>query len=211
MDQPNDGGDASSSSPCFTNSRVVGNVWCRSPSIFVSGCCDAAEWFMVVYSWACLLCRVPARPRQDAGSHHGCRPRQRDYHRTRREQRHLGHSGWTLPTRYWKLSRGLCLLVFGENVGFFSFWDELLPFSQNFTVSRKPTKCLFISGAKLPSSQENIVIYTAETLGIAVATSVLAALVVGFVGGFLFSRRCRPDDYSDMPRFPDNQRHQLNR
>ncbi|KAK6642700.1 Semaphorin-1A [Polyplax serrata] len=66
-------------------------------------------------------------------------------------------------------------------------------------------------GAKLPSSQENMVIYTAETLGIAVATSILAALVVGFIGGFLFSRRCRSDDYTDMPRFPDNQRHQLNR
>lgn len=67
-------------------------------------------------------------------------------------------------------------------------------------------------GPKLPSaSQETLVIYTAETLGIAVATSVLAALVVGFVGGFLFSRRCRHDDYSDMPRFPDSQRHQLNR
>ncbi|XP_069678503.1 semaphorin-1A isoform X2 [Periplaneta americana] len=65
------------------------------------------------------------------------------------------------------------------------------------------------AGAKLPSSQEKLPIYTAETLSIAVATSCLAALVVGFVSGFLFSRRCRGEDYSNMP-YPD-QRHQLNR
>ncbi|XP_069678508.1 semaphorin-1A isoform X6 [Periplaneta americana] len=65
------------------------------------------------------------------------------------------------------------------------------------------------TGAKLPSSQEKLPIYTAETLSIAVATSCLAALVVGFVSGFLFSRRCRGEDYSNMP-YPD-QRHQLNR
>ncbi|XP_067003213.2 semaphorin-1A isoform X3 [Anabrus simplex] len=65
------------------------------------------------------------------------------------------------------------------------------------------------AGSKLPSSQEKLPIYTAETLSIAVATSCLAALAVGFVSGFLFSRRCRGEDYSDMP-FPD-QRHQLNR
>nr|CAD7195797.1 unnamed protein product [Timema douglasi] len=65
------------------------------------------------------------------------------------------------------------------------------------------------AGSKLPSSQEKLPIYTAETLSIAVATSCLAALAVGFVSGFLFSRRCRGDDYNDMP-YPD-QRHQLNR
>lgn len=65
------------------------------------------------------------------------------------------------------------------------------------------------AGAKLPSSQEKLPIYTAETLSIAVTTSCLAALVVGFVSGFLFSRRCRGEDYSNMP-YPD-QRHQLNR
>jgi semaphorin 6 len=47
------------------------------------------------------------------------------------------------------------------------------------------------NGSKLPSSQEKLPIYTAETLSIAVATSCPAALVVGFVSGFLFSRRCR--------------------
>lgn len=64
-------------------------------------------------------------------------------------------------------------------------------------------------GSKLPSSQEKLPIYTAETLTIAVVTSCVGALVVGFISGFLFSRRCRNEDYSDMP-FPD-QRHQLNR
>ncbi|XP_049832659.1 semaphorin-1A isoform X4 [Schistocerca gregaria] len=65
------------------------------------------------------------------------------------------------------------------------------------------------SGSKLPSSQEKLPIYTAETLTIAIVTSCLGALVVGFISGFLFSRRCRGEDYTDMP-FPD-QRHQLNR
>ncbi|XP_021930955.1 semaphorin-1A isoform X2 [Zootermopsis nevadensis] len=65
------------------------------------------------------------------------------------------------------------------------------------------------AGAKLPSSQEKVPIFSAETLSIVVATSCLAALVVGFVLGFLFSRCCRGEDYSNMP-YPD-QRHQLNR
>ncbi|XP_063238895.1 semaphorin-1A-like isoform X3 [Bacillus rossius redtenbacheri] len=64
-------------------------------------------------------------------------------------------------------------------------------------------------GPKLPSSQQKLPIYTAETLSIAVATSCLAALAVGFVSGFLFSRRCRGDQYNQMA-FND-QHHQLNR
>ncbi|XP_022207444.2 semaphorin-1A [Nilaparvata lugens] len=52
-------------------------------------------------------------------------------------------------------------------------------------------------------AQEKIVIYTADTLGMAVATSVLATLVVGFVAGYLFSRH-----YSHLPM---HTHHQLNR
>jgi semaphorin 6 len=40
-------------------------------------------------------------------------------------------------------------------------------------------------------SQQKLPMYSAETLSIAVATSCLAALVVGFVSGFLLSRCCR--------------------
>ncbi|XP_034246839.1 semaphorin-1A-like [Thrips palmi] len=65
------------------------------------------------------------------------------------------------------------------------------------------------AGSKMATSQERSPFYSVQTLGIAVALAVLAALVVGFVAGFLFSRRCRSDEYADMP-FPD-QRHQLNR
>ena len=65
------------------------------------------------------------------------------------------------------------------------------------------------AGSKMATSQERPPIYSVQTLGIAVALAVLAALFVGFVAGFLFSRRCRQDEYTDMP-FPD-QRHQLNR
>lgn len=50
------------------------------------------------------------------------------------------------------------------------------------------------------TGSEKIVIYTADTLGMAVATSVLATLVVGFVAGYLFSRHFRHDpNYSNMP------------
>lgn len=66
-----------------------------------------------------------------------------------------------------------------------------------------------VVGSKMATSQERSPFYSVQTLGIAVALAVLAALVVGFVAGFLFSRRCRSDEYADMP-FPD-QRHQLNR
>ncbi|KAK3927593.1 Semaphorin-1A [Frankliniella fusca] len=65
------------------------------------------------------------------------------------------------------------------------------------------------AGSKMAPAQIQSPFYSAQTLVIAVALAVLAALVVGFVAGFLFSRRCRSDEYADMP-FPD-QRHQLNR
>lgn len=64
-------------------------------------------------------------------------------------------------------------------------------------------------GSKMATAQIQTPFYSVQTLGIAVALAVLAALFVGFVAGFLFSRRCRSDEYADMP-FPD-QRHQLNR
>lgn len=66
-----------------------------------------------------------------------------------------------------------------------------------------------VTGSKMAPTQIQSPFYSAQTLVIAVALAVLAALVVGFVAGFLFSRRCRSDEYVDMP-FPD-QRHQLNR
>ncbi|XP_066900705.1 semaphorin-1A [Halyomorpha halys] len=49
-------------------------------------------------------------------------------------------------------------------------------------------------------TQEKIVIYTADTLGLVVTTAVLATLVVGFVAGYLCSRHFRPDNaYTNMP------------
>ncbi|XP_071446030.1 semaphorin-1A-like isoform X2 [Hetaerina americana] len=71
------------------------------------------------------------------------------------------------------------------------------------------------AGPKLHASQERLSTYTTETLAIAVATACVAALVVGFVSGFLFSRRCRAEEYSSSPNYHDmpfpDQRHQLNR
>lgn len=39
--------------------------------------------------------------------------------------------------------------------------------------------------------------YTAETLAIAVTTSIVSSLVVGFISGYIFSRRCRNDEDPD--------------
>ncbi|XP_066967257.1 semaphorin-1A-like isoform X6 [Macrobrachium rosenbergii] len=46
------------------------------------------------------------------------------------------------------------------------------------------------------ASLEGPPIYSAETLAIAVTTACVAALVIGFISGFLFSRKCRGDDYA---------------
>uniref|UniRef100_A0A1B6DFY7 Semaphorin-1A n=1 Tax=Clastoptera arizonana TaxID=38151 RepID=A0A1B6DFY7_9HEMI len=66
--------------------------------------------------------------------------------------------------------------------------------------SCNPSICNEIEDNIIPGAHEKIMIYTADTLGMAVATSVLATLVVGFVAGFLFSRHFRQDsNYSNMP------------
>ncbi|KAF2352733.1 Sema domain [Trinorchestia longiramus] len=46
------------------------------------------------------------------------------------------------------------------------------------------------------ATTEGAPIYSAETLAIAVTTACVAALVIGFISGFLFSRKCRGDEYS---------------
>lgn len=49
-------------------------------------------------------------------------------------------------------------------------------------------------------AKEKIVIYTADTLGIVVSSSVVATLIVGFVAGYFCSRRFRPENaYTNMP------------
>lgn len=59
-----------------------------------------------------------------------------------------------------------------------------------------------LSGPVVGASLGGPLIYSAETLAIAVTTACVAALVIGFISGFLFSRKCRGDDYppfSDTP------------
>ncbi|XP_068228414.1 semaphorin-1A-like isoform X3 [Palaemon carinicauda] len=53
-----------------------------------------------------------------------------------------------------------------------------------------------ITGPVVGASLEGPPIYSAETLAIAVTTACVAALVIGFISGFLFSRKCRGDDYA---------------
>ncbi|KAK7073998.1 receptor activity protein [Halocaridina rubra] len=52
-----------------------------------------------------------------------------------------------------------------------------------------------VTGPVVGASLEGPPIYSAETLAIAVTTACVAALVIGFISGFLFSRKCRGDDY----------------
>ncbi|KAL1422103.1 hypothetical protein MTO96_003910 [Rhipicephalus appendiculatus] len=53
--------------------------------------------------------------------------------------------------------------------------------------------------------------YTAETLAIAVTTSIVASLVVGFISGYIFSRRCRSDEEAEETCPPDDYSRYLDR
>ncbi|XP_077514671.1 semaphorin 1a isoform X2 [Amblyomma americanum] len=53
--------------------------------------------------------------------------------------------------------------------------------------------------------------YTAETLAIAVTTSIVSSLVVGFISGYIFSRRCRSDDEAEETCPPDDYSRYLDR
>ncbi|XP_014247220.1 semaphorin-1A-like [Cimex lectularius] len=65
-----------------------------------------------------------------------------------------------------------------------------------------PSPCAGENGI---GGQEKIVIYTADTLGMVVTTSVLATLVIGFVAGYFCSRHFRPDNaYTNMPLHQHN-------
>ncbi|GIY24371.1 semaphorin-1A, partial [Caerostris extrusa] len=44
------------------------------------------------------------------------------------------------------------------------------------------------------SARDYHLIYTAETLAIAVTSSIVSSLVVGFISGYIFSRRCRNEE-----------------
>lgn len=44
------------------------------------------------------------------------------------------------------------------------------------------------------ASRDYHLIYTAETLAIAVTSSIVSSLVVGFISGYIFSRRCRNEE-----------------
>lgn len=53
------------------------------------------------------------------------------------------------------------------------------------------------------ASRDYHLIYTAETLAIAVTSSIVSSLVVGFISGYIFSRRCRTEEaespYDEAP------------
>ncbi|OQR69481.1 semaphorin-1A-like [Tropilaelaps mercedesae] len=59
------------------------------------------------------------------------------------------------------------------------------------------TNVVRTSGPLFPPSSE----YSAETLAIAVTTSIVTALVVGFISGYIFARRCKND--IDMDSVPE--------
>jgi len=55
---------------------------------------------------------------------------------------------------------------------------------------------LWLTGPKVGASQSVQGDYSAETFTIAVVVACFASLVVGFLGGLMFSRRCKLEDYS---------------
>ncbi|KAL7639028.1 UNVERIFIED_CONTAM: hypothetical protein RMT77_010562 [Armadillidium vulgare] len=59
-----------------------------------------------------------------------------------------------------------------------------------------------VTGPVVGASLGGPLIYSAETLAIAVTTACVAALVIGFISGFLFSRKCRGDDYPAFSETP---------
>jgi hypothetical protein len=77
--------------------------------------------------------------------------------------------------------------------------DSILYFdnsSSNFRDNSRNKLNLFkfISGPKVGASQSSFGIYTAETFTIAVVVSCFASLIVGFLSGLMFSRRCKMGD-----------------
>ncbi|CAN8011334.1 unnamed protein product, partial [Ixodes pacificus] len=72
-----------------------------------------------------------------------------------------------------------------------------------------------VAGASLHGAQggpsASSQFYTAETLAIAVTTSIVSSLVVGFISGYIFSRRCRGDEEADDACPADDYSHYLDR
>ncbi|KAG8201715.1 hypothetical protein JTE90_012778 [Oedothorax gibbosus] len=54
-------------------------------------------------------------------------------------------------------------------------------------------------GGTAGASRGHAYMYTAETLAIAVTTSIVSSLVVGFISGYIFSRRCRAEEGAESP------------
>ncbi|XP_071037034.1 semaphorin-1A isoform X2 [Parasteatoda tepidariorum] len=52
----------------------------------------------------------------------------------------------------------------------------------------------FHEGGTAGASRGHQYMYTAETLAIAVTTSIVSSLVVGFISGYIFSRRCKSEE-----------------
>ena len=67
----------------------------------------------------------------------------------------------------------------------------------NSTIWLKFFLLFWILGPKVSASAQPVfAIYTAETFTIAVVVSCFASLIVGFISGLMFSRRCKMADYS---------------
>uniref|UniRef100_A0A0A9XEK4 Semaphorin-1A n=4 Tax=Lygus hesperus TaxID=30085 RepID=A0A0A9XEK4_LYGHE len=80
--------------------------------------------------------------------------------------------------------------------------DDMDMGSKEGNMCPKCTECSInpCSPGENTIGQEKIVIYTADTLGMVVTSSVIATLVIGFVAGYFCSRHFRGDtSYTNMP------------
>ncbi|BES90255.1 Sema [Nesidiocoris tenuis] len=79
--------------------------------------------------------------------------------------------------------------------------DDMDMDNKEGTICPKCSECNtnLCSSGENSVGQEKIVIYSADTLGMVVTTSVVATLVIGFVAGYFCSRHFRKNAYTNMP------------
>lgn len=66
------------------------------------------------------------------------------------------------------------------------------------------TNDLFETGPEVSAADSPVPQYSVETLVIAVVSGALAALLVGFISGYLCGRKCRKDEDDNLP-YPDTE------
>lgn len=62
----------------------------------------------------------------------------------------------------------------------------------------------YITGPEVSAADSSALHYTVETMAMSVVAASLAALLVGFVSGYLCGRKCHKDEDDNLP-YPDTE------